>query len=1221
MASLTATNIRADELIMDIRGGGRDSRYYCLPPYRGTTAEGTPAKSGGGGYPFHLVAQGHVVGIFDDWVEAKASLSGYPDSSNRGYYSVEECIEGWQKLCALGIHPHPVDPSKTRAPSVDTSRVNTSPRKPQTPGTSLVNTSPRKPRTPGTTGFVKQERAEVGTSTLELKRLCTPQPPPTPAPAGGTHEFVNFAIRGGGIVSSSAVRTEERYRELQRRGEEPDLLVTHSFQRASRFALEDGEGEQEGTADVLRKCNYIEIISPKHLGCTTGVYDWAGMQIVMLMVRREFARAASTVRNTNMPRAGTAARRRAREGLPPTKPGPKGWVFGTKKVLFELHKNDFLAAAEGKSTGAFYRRVGHLYIEKYGWNLAWHKDIKNGGADGDDRDADDEDADRDADADTDTDADADGDADTDGDEVDPQVEEARAAYFKKLCGVKIGVWYNTQYGSLIEKKTKPIPFTTLFDKPELEPPAPVKKRVLHYYSRHFYAERVKARVAARWAVLSRRENPPKMITVRNTVTREAWLSETQAFRDEVILALEKEHQNAIEAYSKAVSGAVPNTPAEYDIALNNAAYYLQPFTDAIHERFGMNVCLLLCGPIPDRGGRIEVRRWDLESLKEYNADEGRSIHSGTSNGLVPRIWSDFDRAGFDSAQRSLVEFTHHCFTEEECRARAVDRQSASGAPSDDEGAPDDLIRGTTPPVPNSTTPSATRSSTPATTSPVSLPASASSTTPPAPGSTTPAARPMTSWMTPVETPLDANEGGFAWTEEELAMLVPEMMSKEELERMLFDPSAFNEDGSLRKGLGFEGGMLFENEEPEGAFAHIAAPILQENPHGAAEVAPLVIREALRVEMAAMAPEAAADYMRILQSMSVQSVEWENEIAEDRATTRDVAKGITEVRDEAEGGGSGGKDGAERDDVRKKAAAERPKPKPAYRGAVSLPTLERPEANPDAEGPLNAEDGQRTSARGEGEADAGEKDQDGGEEAKDGGEGEAEGRPWKERDMSMWPEELQSAYKAFGRARDWGGEDWVTCVDAFLTLERLHGFRAKGVLAVPNGKADERPREVPDWMQARRRWEKPVEMTSTIGPAAEKGSFADRWWDWWFRAQPTGRVQASGKLMVAERVPARDWEDVSKMVGRNGLLLYVGGLLWWGEAAAAAAAEERELLLKDWRVAVEDVREVLESAAAFILTPSEIPTKGKAQSKKRKSPPGGQEKENTEPAPRKRRKKN
>ncbi|KAJ7713235.1 hypothetical protein B0H16DRAFT_1743563 [Mycena metata] len=218
-AGLVPTNIRAEDLLMDIRGGGKDSRYYCLPPYHGKPEESkgqSAAKTGG--YRFHLVAQGHVVGIFDSWVEAKASLTGYPDSSNRGYDSVEDCVDARQRLCTLGVHPHLVDPI-------------------------FASPSP-----------VKWEPTTDSGSAPNLMRFYTPTSPVgsssktrqhTPAPApDGEPDFINFAIRGAGIISSSAARTEERYRDMQRRGEEPDLLVTRNFTRASRFALEE-EGDKE----------------------------------------------------------------------------------------------------------------------------------------------------------------------------------------------------------------------------------------------------------------------------------------------------------------------------------------------------------------------------------------------------------------------------------------------------------------------------------------------------------------------------------------------------------------------------------------------------------------------------------------------------------------------------------------------------------------------------------------------------------------------------------------------------------------------------------------------------------------------------------------------------------------------------------------------------------------------------------------------------------------
>ncbi|KAJ7765185.1 hypothetical protein B0H16DRAFT_1454365 [Mycena metata] len=220
---LVKTNVRAEELVMDIRGG-RDSRYYCIPPYHGAPEHASTGPKSTNGYPFHLVAQGHIV-IFDteDRPAAKASLTGYPDSSNAGYFSVEECIDAWQRLCDLGVHPHP--------PSLNAQRGDSA-------SAVLVNTSPRKMKREATPNLgIELDRFRNG---VGAGPSVSASPPPSPQKKGGeARRDVNFAIRGAGIVSSSAARSEERYLELQRRGEEPDILVTRNFERASCFALED----------------------------------------------------------------------------------------------------------------------------------------------------------------------------------------------------------------------------------------------------------------------------------------------------------------------------------------------------------------------------------------------------------------------------------------------------------------------------------------------------------------------------------------------------------------------------------------------------------------------------------------------------------------------------------------------------------------------------------------------------------------------------------------------------------------------------------------------------------------------------------------------------------------------------------------------------------------------------------------------------------------------
>jgi hypothetical protein len=64
---LPRTNLAIEDLVMDDREKGKDSRYYCLPPYYGDPKRMLQERRAGGGYSFYLVSQGHRVGIFDSW--------------------------------------------------------------------------------------------------------------------------------------------------------------------------------------------------------------------------------------------------------------------------------------------------------------------------------------------------------------------------------------------------------------------------------------------------------------------------------------------------------------------------------------------------------------------------------------------------------------------------------------------------------------------------------------------------------------------------------------------------------------------------------------------------------------------------------------------------------------------------------------------------------------------------------------------------------------------------------------------------------------------------------------------------------------------------------------------------------------------------------------------------------------------------------------------------
>ncbi|KAF8210234.1 hypothetical protein K438DRAFT_1959508 [Mycena galopus ATCC 62051] len=944
-----------------------------------------------------------------------------------------------------------------------------------------------------------------------------------------------------------------------------------------------------------------------------------------------------------MPRAGTAARRCERAGLPPVKPGKVGWVHGSKLPFFQAHKDKFLAAAETGGTAAFYKLVVQLYLGKYGYNVPWTSDLKKGQDVADDVDP-----------------------DEDIDVLLPEMAAGRAAYFI-LLRKKIAVWYNAQYGSAQQKKPKQTKtFKQLFDKHELEPPKPVKARTIYFYSRHFYEECIKPRVDRRWAAMSRQQQKPgkapAWITVRNMVTAEAWEAEPAAFRAEVMEAVEKEHDVAREAYNIAMARDVPSSAEEYTVALENSVYYLQPFIDAAHTQ-------------------IELR----------------SLHAGFLNDLAPRVWSDYDRAGFAAAERSFVAFTQNCFTEEQCRLRAVGRQPGTAATDTDDteddmeplsamassasslspsppGSPHSMSGPPRPaivpvsatsvseePVPTIVPVSATSASEEPV--PTTVPASMTSTSEEPvmsgpltstiiPTSETSASvsevpvlsGPLTSTIVPasetsasvsevpvlsgplMSTTVPASETSASASEvpvlsrpltsaENAAPLPPNLHLPEDLSHPLTLPNGTGWDNSGDHGFRLGefgltnfglGGFGLSNDmglgDDMGLDDDMGLADISNNYQGP------VVGQALSVEIAAMS--------------GGEDVEtWARKIADEEAALAQTARmGSAAVQ----GGG---------DVVAKVPVVTRLVPKPAWRGAGGVPAANTAAAGEDlvvnkliiteeAEMVVNMDEMEKVVekvAEEDGRAEAVvEEEKDEGESE---GKGEADwkqevGGVWDKGVQDAWPEELKMVFKALERAKEWGKEAWEFCVTGLIELEEAWNFPEKGLLTVPQGGKDIRPEEVPLFMRMRRKWENEVALTSVPGPVTLKGSFAERWWTWWEHAQPEACRLPSGKLMSSRLVETKEFTDVSKMAGRNGMLLYVGALLWWGEAARAVG-EGSEEQVKEWKIAVVDVGSVLAFAKLLVKSPeaADQPSaiRDTSAREKRKQPDStSQEKENVAP---------
>ncbi|KAJ7828220.1 hypothetical protein B0H14DRAFT_3466418 [Mycena olivaceomarginata] len=364
--------------------------------------------------------------------------------------------------------------------------------------------------------------------------------------------------------------------------------------------------------------------------------------------------------------------RRHRKNDPKARPGKVSWIWGTKLAFFSKRKADWLREAEAKRAGAFYTKMAKLFVKKYGHHLADDQDFDVDVADPPDSAA---------------------------DEVVHEVlteeeREFRAEHHKTLRAVReLGSAIGTggEYGSLLKSDETAFKelFTGVLDG---APPKPQRGRIVHFYSRKYYDTRIKSRVDARLASVKRRiensgEEKPETIDIVSKVTAELWEDESAEFRHEVEVAFEHEYQQNLRAWEVSLADSPTRSPEEIAATLENAAYYLQPFVDAIQQRFGMVATVLLCGPVGMRGGRIGMQRWvvvDALITIRHNTHAvtftQNSVHAGATLGVAPVDWPTSDWQGFQDVERSMVGFASKCFTDTECRARALPGTAAPPQP-------------------------------------------------------------------------------------------------------------------------------------------------------------------------------------------------------------------------------------------------------------------------------------------------------------------------------------------------------------------------------------------------------------------------------------------------------------------------------------------------------------------------------------------------------------
>ncbi|KAJ7264466.1 hypothetical protein B0H12DRAFT_1068719 [Mycena haematopus] len=339
-------------------------------------------------------------------------------------------------------------------------------------------------------------------------------------------------------------------------------------------------------------------------------------------------------------------RTRRKNGEPVGKRGKVSWVWGTKLRFLESRKDAWVAATQQKTVGEFYTRIAKLYVVKYGMDLKDDEDFACDVADPPDWVAN----------------------KVVNERLSVEETKARQDFHTKLRErQRLGGWYRSQYTSLL--KEDKATFHDLFARlGEGGRKPPRRPQLMHFYSEKCYDAHIKSRVDERKKALQQRAEftgtpAPAAIAIQNEVTKECWEEESEEFKLELLREREREHNILLKAWEESMADGPNRTPEEFSASLKSAAHYLQPFVDAIADRYGMCVSILMAGPIGDNGGRIEMR----------------SVHSGKTRGLVEKDWPLHDPEGFTQVQKSMVDFGHHVFSQAERDARVTRVQG----PADD----------------------------------------------------------------------------------------------------------------------------------------------------------------------------------------------------------------------------------------------------------------------------------------------------------------------------------------------------------------------------------------------------------------------------------------------------------------------------------------------------------------------------------------------------------
>lgn len=232
---------------------------------------------------------------------------------------------------------------------------------------------------------------------------------------------------------------------------------------------------------------------------------------------------------------------------PPKK--SKTWVNGAKELFLKRRLQDYRKAQELEKVGDFYSATTRLWVQKFGWHFDPYESIQEDSPDPIPASID-----------------------------DPSVSEEehlrRRKYFLEMRMVsasivfdwvnspcseisialqKLVYWFNRNNSAMAKKSQTSLARAFEDMVKSSRPPKPHRARATHYYSKHYYDDRIKLFFDKAWkkaedkAKLQEVDLPP-VIKIRNEVTQERWANEPAEFKAMIGRRIEEEYAEAVKKW-------------------------------------------------------------------------------------------------------------------------------------------------------------------------------------------------------------------------------------------------------------------------------------------------------------------------------------------------------------------------------------------------------------------------------------------------------------------------------------------------------------------------------------------------------------------------------------------------------------------------------------------------------------------------------------------------